>query len=205
MSVDVAYPVLRTSDPAHALRVARQLLALGDLADAVVDVGVELVTVEGVLRVRDALPGTWFEQRHPGQAGGRGGPLDLHEGVLATELPTEPAVLAPHLPLWASALDQPLGSIEDAFTAVVGDKVAEIRWWGLSWPEVAEHGLYRDLDHAEVTLLFSTPTRELDERADEHTVLVHVRRQGLDGYEEQHANWLAGQVGESVVGPPQQA
>ncbi|MDQ1008299.1 hypothetical protein QFZ82_002784 [Streptomyces sp. V4I23] len=204
MSVDVAYPVLRTTDPARALRVARQLLALGDLADAVVDVGVELVTVEGVLRVRNALPDTWFEQRHPGQAGGRGGLLGLHESVRASELPTGPAALAPHLPLWASALDQPLGSIEDAFTAVVGDNVGEIRWWGLSWPEVAEHGIYRDLHNAEVRLLFNTPTRELDERADEHTVLVHVRRQGLDGYEE-HANWLARQVGQSVVGPPQPA
>lgn len=205
MSVDVAYPVLRTTDPARALRVARQLLALGDLEGAVVDVGVELVTVEGVMRVRSALPEAWFEKRDQVPADGPGDPLSLYEGVRATVLPTDPAVLAPHLPLWASALDQPLGSIEDAFTAVVGDNVGEIRWWGLGWPEAAGHNLYADIDHAEVRLLFSAPTRELDERIDEHTVLVHVRRQGLDGDEERHANWLAGQVGESVIGPPQHA
>lgn len=46
-------------------------------------------------------------------------------------------------------------------------------------------------------------TRDLDERIDGHTVLVHVRRRNGDGYEERHASWPAEQVGRTVIGPPQ--
>ncbi|MFF8275741.1 hypothetical protein ACF05T_06435 [Streptomyces lateritius] len=42
-------------------------------------------------------------------------------------------------------------------------------------PEAELHG---ESEHAEVTLLFNTRTRE---PADDHTVLVHVRSVNIDG------------------------
>ncbi|MFE7356300.1 hypothetical protein ACFU8Q_24720 [Streptomyces sp. NPDC057543] len=204
MSVDVAYPVFRTGDPALVLRVARQLLAVGDQQHAGVCVDVELLTVEDVLHVRSALPDAWFRRedtedwvRDPSD------PTGLHGGVHAPQLSTDPAFLSAHLPIWASMLDQPVGSVEDKFMAVAGRHVAEICWEGLGWPEVPEPGLYADFKHAEVSVLFNAATRELDKRHDEHTVLVHVRRRNGDGYEERHATWLAEQVGQTVIGLPQ--
>ncbi|MGW3917208.1 hypothetical protein ACWEBX_37810 [Streptomyces sp. NPDC005070] len=204
MSVDVAYPVFRTDDPAPALRVARQLLKVGDQQDASVDVDVELRTLEDVLRARSELPDAWFRKedtedwvRDPSD------PTGLHVGVHAPRLSTDPAFLSERLPLWASMLDQPVGSIEDRFTAVAGRHVAEIRWSSLGWPEVPERGLYADFKHAEVSVLFNAATRDLDARTDGHTVLVHVRHRGIvNGYEERHASWLAEQVGQTVIGPP---
>ncbi|MGW3669232.1 hypothetical protein [Streptomyces sp. NPDC005141] len=81
--------------------------------------------------------------------------------------------------------------------------VAEIRWSCLGWPEVPERGLYAEFNHAEVSVLFNAATRELDEHIDGHTVLVHVRRGNGDGYEELHTTWLAEQIGQTVIGPPQ--
>ncbi|MDV5143580.1 hypothetical protein R1T08_04570 [Streptomyces sp. SBC-4] len=56
-----------------------------------------------------------------------------------------------------------------------------------------------------MTLLFNTPTRELDEPTADHTVLVHVRSAVFDGRQrrEPYAHWLAGQMGLTVIGPAQ--
>lgn len=66
-------------------------------------------------------------------------------------------------------------------------------------------GFNGESQHAEVTLLVNTPTRELDEHADDHTVLLHVRSVCVDGREirEPYAHWLAEQVGLTVIGPGQ--
>ncbi|MFJ7969093.1 hypothetical protein [Streptomyces sp. NPDC096324] len=204
MSVDVAYPIFRTEDPASALRVARQLLEVGDQQDACVSVAVELRTVGDVLHAWRALPDAWFRKedtadwvRDPSD------PTGLHVGVHAPQLSTNPAFLSAHLPLWASMLDQPVGSIENTFTTVASRHVAEIRWSCLGWPEVPERGLHAEFNHAEVSVLFNAATRELDERIDGHTVLVHVRRGNGDEYEERQASWLAEQTGQTVIGPPQ--
>ncbi|MGW7469902.1 hypothetical protein ACWGJT_35865 [Streptomyces xantholiticus] len=204
MSVDVAYPVFHTPDPALALLVARQLLVVGDQEHASVCVDVELPRVEDVLHVLSAMPDAWFRKEDVDDwVRDRSDPTGLHSGVHAPQLSTDAAFLSTHLPLWASMLDQPVGSIEDTFAAVASKYVAEIRWEGLGWPEVPEHGLYADFKHAEVTVLFNAATRYLDEWSNEHTVLVHVRRRGDDGYEDRHAAWLANQVGQTVIGPPQ--
>ncbi|MFE7793328.1 hypothetical protein [Streptomyces sp. NPDC057460] len=81
--------------------------------------------------------------------------------------------------------------------------MAEIRWDSLAWPEVPERDLYAEYNHAVVTVLFNASTRELDEWSNGHTVLVHVHRGNGDGYEERHASWLAEQIGQTVIGPPQ--
>ncbi|MEU1896106.1 hypothetical protein [Streptomyces pristinaespiralis] len=58
-----------------------------------------------------------------------------------------------------------------------------------------------------MTLLFNTPTRELDEPADDHTVLVHVRSASVNGRQtrEPYAHWLAKQAGLTVIGTGQQS
>ncbi|MFF9909004.1 hypothetical protein [Streptomyces sp. NPDC013457] len=47
--------------------------------------------------------------------------------------------------------------------------------------------------------------RDLDEPADDHTVLVHVRSVDVDGRQmrEPYAQWLAEQAGLRVIGPGQ--
>jgi hypothetical protein len=76
----------------------------------------------------------------------------------------------------------------------------------LCWPDAPEVGFDGESKHAEVTLLFNTPTRELDEPADDHTVLVHVRSVSIGGRQmrEPYAHWLAKQMGLTVIGPGQQ-
>ncbi|MFE2536562.1 hypothetical protein [Streptomyces sp. NPDC059371] len=95
-----------------------------------------------------------------------------------------------------------MGSIEDRFTAAAAGHVAEILWDYLGWPEVPEAGLYSEFTHAEVSVLFNAATRDLNERIDGHTVLVHVRYGGGGAYEVRHASWLAEQVGQTIIGPP---
>ncbi|WP_406423837.1 hypothetical protein OH809_04270 [Streptomyces sp. NBC_00873] len=107
------------------------------------------------------------------------------------------------LPFTLSMLDQPVGSIEDHFAAVVSSHPAEIHWSALSWPEAPERGLHGEGKHAEVTLLLNCNSIGLDARADTHLVLVHVRRGNRDGYEDRFAEWLAEQIGQKVIGPPQ--
>ncbi|MEU9029027.1 hypothetical protein AB0D46_16200 [Streptomyces sp. NPDC048383] len=102
-------------------------------------------------------------------------------------------------------LNQAVDSVEDPFTAAIGPCVGEINWQDLCWPDVPEVGFHGEFKHAEVTLLLNTSTREYDESADDHTVLVHVRSAVFDGRQmrEPYAHWLAGQVGLTVIGPGQ--
>ncbi|MEV5988481.1 hypothetical protein AB0L85_26305 [Streptomyces sp. NPDC052051] len=205
MSNSRAYPVFRTTDPESALRVARQLAAVGDQQHAEVSVDIELRTVREVLRIREALPDSWFRKEDVEDwARDPSDPTGLHVGVHAPDLSGDPSFLTPHLPLWASMESRPVGSIEEEFAALVGANIGEIHWTGLVWPDVPDRGLYREADHARVSLLFNCRAMTLDQRADDHTVLVYVRRGNRDGYEERHASWLAEQVGRSVIGPPQE-
>ncbi|MFD7877403.1 hypothetical protein ACFV5G_25435 [Streptomyces sp. NPDC059766] len=112
---------------------------------------------------------------------------DLTRSAPARELPDNLADTQAYLPLTVSMLDQPLGSIEDHFAAVIGPHPAEIHWSSLSWPEAPRRDLYGESKHAEVTLLLNGDSRELDTRSDTHLVLVHVRRQNGDGYEDRFA------------------
>ncbi|MFG3268465.1 hypothetical protein [Streptomyces bobili] len=203
MSSPIAYPVFCTTDPVLALRVARQLVAVGDPQYAEVSVDVELRTVSEVLRIREALPDAWFRkedvqdwERDPSD------PTGLHVGVHAPELSSDPHFLSSHLPLWASMQYRPVGSIEERFTALVGPNAGEIWWSSLSWPDVPDRDIYGEANNARVSLLFNCRTQGVSERADDHTVLVHVLRRNLDGSEERHASWLAEQIGQSVIGPP---
>ncbi|MFJ9718526.1 hypothetical protein ACIRPQ_21710 [Streptomyces sp. NPDC101213] len=205
MSSPLAYPVFRTTDPVLALRVARQLVAVGDPQHAEVSADVELCTVPEVLRIREALPDAWFRKEDVEDwARDPSDPTGLHAGVHAPELSSDPDFLASHLPLWASMQYRAVGSIEDEFTALVGANIGELWWSSLIWPDVPDRGIHREANNARVSLLFNCRTQSLDEHCDDHTVLVHVLRGNRDGSEERHASWLAEQIGQSVIGPPQE-
>lgn len=209
MSVEIAYPVFRTTDAAEALAIGRRLMAVGIGADAKVWLNARLDTVEDVVRVRDVLPGeAWFNSaRDLGVKWEDGKPVDppaLYTGVRGADLPADPDSLSPYLPLQVDLWGRPVGSVEDAFTAAMGRCLAELEWYGLEWPEVPEEDLYRDLKHAEVSVQFHRRTRDWDERADDHTVFVHVRATDDREYEAQRVTWVARHVGLGIIGPPDQ-
>ncbi|MFD9499936.1 hypothetical protein [Streptomyces sp. NPDC060035] len=208
MSNDVAYPVFRTPDPALALSTARRLMELGRCEYSEVSVYAELRSVAEVRRVAKELPAGWFRgQEEYGEFDGV--PLEdrpaLVVGVQGPGLPADPSAYEGRLPVECELLDLPVGSIEGAVTAAIGPNVGKINWASLCWPDAPELGYLGDSKHAEVTLLLNTRTRELDEPAADHTVLVHVRSFSVDGRQmrEPYAHWLAEQVGLTVIGPGQ--
>ncbi|MGC5038246.1 hypothetical protein ACPXCS_20350 [Streptomyces sp. DT190] len=208
MSNDIAFPVFRTPDPALALRTARRLMEFGRSEHSDVCVYTELPSVAEVRRVAKELPEAWFRSREDDGAFD-GVPFEVQPalvvGVRGRDLPLDPAAFEGRLPVGCELDDLPVGGIEDAFTAAVGPNRGWITWEALCWPDAPEVGFAGESKHAEVTLLLNSPTRELDEPADDHTVLVHVRSVNVDGREvrEPYAHWLAEQVGLTVVGPGQ--
>ncbi|MFA3877024.1 hypothetical protein ABS735_25595 [Streptomyces sp. MMCC 100] len=208
MSNDVAYPVFRTADRALALSTARRIVEFGRRADSRVSARTELHSVAEVRRVAKELPGGWFRSWEKyGEFDGVP-PQDLPVLIVGVEgagLPADPAAYEGRLPVECELYDVPVGSAEDAFAAATGSNAGEVNWNGLCWPDAPELDFFGESKHAEVTLLLNTRTRELDEPADDHTVLVHVRSVGVDGRQarEPYAHWLAEQVGLTVIGPGQ--
>lgn len=132
-------------------------------------------------------------------------PTGLHGGVHAPKLSSDPDFLSAHLPLWASMQYRPVGSVEEEFAALVGSNIGEIWWSGLVWPHVPDSGIHGEANNARVSLLFNCRASDLGERSGDHTVLVHVLRRSSDQEaEERHASWLAGQIGQSIIGPRQE-
>ncbi|MFF4013275.1 hypothetical protein [Streptomyces sp. NPDC001717] len=208
MSNDVAYPVFRTPDPALALSTARRLVEFGRCEYSEVSVYAELPSVAEVRRMARELPEGWFRGLdEPGEFDGvpRAELPVLVVGVQGPGLPPDPASYDRRLPVDYSMSDLPVGSIEDAFTAAIGPNMGEINWETLLWPDAPELGFRGEANHSEVTLLFNTHTRHLDEPADDHTVLVHVRSAVFDGRQrnEPYAQWIAEQVGLMLIGPGQ--
>ncbi|MFD3580957.1 hypothetical protein [Streptomyces sp. NPDC058683] len=123
MSNDIAYPVFRTPDLALALSTARRLMEFGRCEYSEVSVYAEIRSVAEVRRVAKELPEGWFR----GQADCLdvdGVPLEeqpaLVVGVQGPGLPADPAAYEGRLPVECELYDQPVGSIEDAFTAAIG-------------------------------------------------------------------------------------
>ncbi|WP_369149055.1 hypothetical protein [Streptomyces sp. R44] len=200
MSNSVSYPVFRTSDPAAALGTARRLLALGEREYAQVSVDAELCTIAEVLRIRRALPDAWFRTenddfwaREPAER------AELRFEFHASELSEDTDDLVSLLPLWASMLDRPVGSVEDRFTTLVDANYGSIRWDQVIWPEVPERGYGGRVEHDGVTLVFNCDATEANREVSTHTVYVSVHR--TPGAQ-QYAAWLAEQIGQAVIGPP---
>ncbi|MGC4987491.1 hypothetical protein ACLQ18_44190 [Streptomyces sp. DT193] len=209
MSDDIAYPVFCTPDLAVALSTARRLMEFGRYEGSKVDVFAELCSVAEVRRMARELPqgrfsGQWDDREVDGVPLKNWPPLVA--GVLGPDLPTGPAAYEGRLPVEYELGDLPVDSIEDAFAAAIGPNMGWINWNWLCWPDVPERDLHGESKHAEVTLLFNTRTRDLDEPADDHTVLVHVRRGTFGGgrqVREPYAHWLAKQAGLTIIGPGQ--
>ncbi|MFB7355988.1 hypothetical protein [Streptomyces gardneri] len=208
MSNDVADPVFRTPDPLLALRTARRLVEFGRCEYSEVSAYAESSSVAEVRRMAKVMPEGWFRGASELEAF-QGVPFEDQPafvvGVPASGLPADAAAFEGRWPVEWEVWNLPVGSIEDAFTAAIGPNVGLINWESLQWPDAPEAGFHGEFKHAEVTLLFNTPTRELDEPADDHTVLVHVRSVNVDGQQrrEPYAHWLAAQVGLTVIGPAQ--
>ncbi|MFI7345309.1 hypothetical protein ACIBSR_03430 [Streptomyces sp. NPDC049936] len=204
MSDDIAYPVFRTPDLALALSTARRLMEVGQWGDSDVCVYAELHSVAEVQRVAKELPEGWFRGREQEGVPWEDQPA-LVLGCNKPNLPDDPAAYDGRLPVQCELNYLPVGSIEDAFTAAIGPNRGWINWESLRWPDAPEVGFAGESKHAEVTLLINTPTRELDDHADDHTVLLHVRGVCVDGREkrEPYAHWLAEQVGLAVIGSGQ--
>ncbi|MFB7044262.1 MULTISPECIES: hypothetical protein [unclassified Streptomyces] len=200
MSSGVSHPVFRTSDPVAALAAARQLLALGDRDYAQVSVDVELCTVAEVWELRRLLPDAWFRTENE-EFWAR--EFDAKAGLRcdwqAAELSEDADGLVDLLPLWASLLDQPVGSVEDAFTALVGPRYGSIRWDQVIWPAVDERGYNGRVEHDGVTLVFNCEDPGTDWQIGTHTVCVNVQKTGDS---QSYAAWLAEQIGQAVIGPP---
>ncbi|MFF9085902.1 hypothetical protein ACF1BE_05715 [Streptomyces sp. NPDC014991] len=209
MSNDVACPVFRSPDPALALSTARRLMEFGRCEHSRVSAYAELSSVAEVRQMAEAMPKGWFRGTS-GLEEFQGVPFAdqpaLVVGVPASGLPTEAAAFEGRLPVEWEVWDLPVDSIEDAFTAAIGSNVGLINWESLQWPDAPEAGFHGESKHAEVTLLFNSHTRGLDGPTDDHTVLVHVRSAVFDGRQtrEPYAQWLAAQVGLTVIGPAQE-
>ncbi|MFF8379853.1 hypothetical protein ACF07V_27410 [Streptomyces sp. NPDC015661] len=210
MSNDVAYPIFRSSDRTEALRVAREMVAVGLQPGCEVSVEAEAHSLDELKRLRGELPDAWvicWDDRGAPAEPPPGLP-DLTHPLHAHELPDDLTGAEPYLPLAFAINEQPLGSVEDRFVHAAGVAPAELRWEHLVWPEAPEDGVYgEEATHAEVTLVLNNDSRGLDVPADTHLVLVHVRRtETLDGrmpYAERHAKWLAERIGRQVIGPGQ--
>ncbi|MCH0542100.1 hypothetical protein I3F58_21555 [Streptomyces sp. MUM 203J] len=205
MSNDVAYPVFRTPDLALALSTARRLMEFGRCEHSEVSVYAEFRSVAEVWRVAKELPELWFQGQADHEEFEEVPLKELVVGVQGRDLPDDPAAYEGRVPVECELFDLPVGSMEDAFTAVIGENMGEVNWEMLCWPDAPEVGFHGESKHAAVTLLLNTRTRELDEPADDHTVLVHVRSHSVDGRQmrEPYAQWLARQVGLTVIGPGQ--
>ncbi|MFF3728538.1 hypothetical protein ACFYYM_40015 [Streptomyces erythrochromogenes] len=203
MSTDVAYPVFRSPDRNRALRVAWQMVAFGRQSCSYVSVDATVPTRAEVKRLREALPDSCFIYWQGGVDAVPPADIpDLFCGVPARD-PVDSPGLDEYLPLSVSMLDQPVGSIEDHFAHVVGPYPAKIHWDSMYWPGAPERGLHGEVNNSKVTLLLHCADRGLDVQFDTHTVLVHVRQRNGDGYEDRFAQWLAEQIGQKVIGPPQ--
>ncbi|MEU4264531.1 hypothetical protein ACYCCF_27825 [Streptomyces argenteolus] len=178
MSNDIAYPVFRTSDLGLALSTARRLMEFGRREDSRVTVYAELCSVAEVQRVARQLPqgqyaGDFDYREVDGVPRAQWPPLVA--GLAGLDLPTDPTVYEGRLPVTCELDHLPIGRIEDVFAAAIGPSRGWINWEWLCWPDASELDFPGERKHAEVSLLFNTRTRELDEPADDHTVLLHVR------------------------------
>ncbi|MDK9500857.1 hypothetical protein QEZ40_006882 [Streptomyces katrae] len=136
MSTDVAYPVFRTPDPVLALRTAHRLMEVGRREYSSVSAFAELSSVAEVRRVAKAMPEGWFRGASELEEF-RGVPFEDQPafvvGVPASDLPADEAAFERRLPVEWDVLDQPVDSIEDAFTTTQARSTGS-HWSGLMCP-----------------------------------------------------------------------
>ncbi|MET7899234.1 hypothetical protein [Streptomyces mirabilis] len=100
------------------------------------------------------------------------------------------------LPILVDA-DAPADGEEQSFVRALGTGPATIGWHGV-WPDAPELGLLADSKYEGVQAVFNTDDVDRERPAGDHTVFVHMTKFG----NLPRAQWLAGQVGASVLGSP---
>ncbi|MFE2289522.1 hypothetical protein ACFXDJ_35790 [Streptomyces sp. NPDC059443] len=182
-----AFPVLRTKDLPKALAAARGLLRLADLSNTTVNVYGQAGSQEQLLRMVAALPAEACIR-----SADEKGPIAWYT---AEEIPGIPAE---DYPMEVSVEDQPLGAMdESALLETVNTGLpGSLEWWDTPWPEVPELGLLREMKYADVQISVYCRGLFRDEPSPDHTVHVHIRGNG-----DARVEWLAEQVGLSVIGP----
>ncbi|MFE7460486.1 hypothetical protein [Streptomyces sp. NPDC057554] len=193
MGNSVAYPVLRTTDAAEAYAQAVRLCELLEKRDDEVLLHAELFTVEDVRRMAAVLPEGPFDylesRRDP--ATGDFADFDLDVSTAGD------AALEAELPLSVMA-EAPLGTVEERFVRALGRGVAGIDWEG-RWPDEPEFDSYGHATYDGVSIAFNGDTAAWGERADHHTVFVHVDKYG----DLSRAKRLAASIGSTVLGAAQ--
>ncbi|MFG3395377.1 hypothetical protein [Streptomyces parvus] len=94
MSNPIGYPVFRTADPVQALRVARQLVAAGDVRYAQVSVDVELHRPGRFADTRSAAGCLVRKEDGEDWTRDASDPTGLHVGVHAPGLSSDPGFLS---------------------------------------------------------------------------------------------------------------
>ncbi|MEU5150929.1 hypothetical protein AB0G42_27605 [Streptomyces yangpuensis] len=196
MGTSVAYPVLRTTDPAEAYAKARHLCGLLATRYAQVYVGAELRTVADVRRMAALLPDAIFDHAEIRTDPVTGEPVHFDLDVrTATD-----AELAGEVPLWFSQEELPDGVRDEDFVRAMGAGPASVRWEGC-WPDEPELGSFPSPAYDGVQLVLNSEACEWCEQvAGIHRVYVHVTKHGDRG----RAERLAAAIGGAVLGEPEQ-
>ncbi|MER7735215.1 hypothetical protein ABTX80_30400 [Streptomyces erythrochromogenes] len=195
MGNSVAYPVLRTADPAEAYEKARHLRGLLATRYAQVYVGAELRTVEDLRRMVRLIPDAFYDHAGMREDPATGEPLDFDADVrTATD-----AELAPELPLDFVRTKLPDGVDGEGFVRAVGAGPASLEWEGC-WPDEPELGSFGSPKYDAVQLVLNSDTCDWDRQVTGvHTLYVHVTKWGDPG----RAERLAAAIGGAVLGAPE--
>ncbi|MFE5940293.1 hypothetical protein ACFQ69_33580 [Streptomyces sp. NPDC056470] len=170
---------------AAAIAAAVSLVGCGELWEgADVDLDVELLRVEDVVRAREVFPQGWF--------------AGVGEHFRGVGLPDDAAVLAGLLPVRLSVVKPVEGGLLERAPPVLGRAGwGQVAWMELSWPAVPELDLGPEHARAGVQVCFGIDANH--EPASGHTVYVHVHP-----YEDERAQHLARQIGHGVTGRGEQ-
>lgn len=188
MSTSNVLPVLRTPNRWVAYDAARRLL----------DITVHRGSTEAHAYADDltATEARRLFEAHPDHVyGGVSDQGTGHEEVRRLLAAGDPRLesLAP----FSFQLDeQPAGSIEERFLALLGSSPASLSWKGFAWPAVPELGLDLRGKDAGVQIALNSDTVDYDRPAADHTVFLHFNAGDV-----RRAEWLARQVGLTPVGP----
>ncbi|MEV7415533.1 hypothetical protein [Streptomyces sp. NPDC089919] len=190
-----AVPVFRTTDVHEAHATAGRLAAIGTTPRTAMHGEVQLPTGADVERCRPLFRHGYVTDLELGPPPEGEAPRELPEGWR----PEPPYAIEPHLPLTLRFEDVAPGRLDAELLELVGSTPAELGWWWLCWPPVPELGLAAGPKYADVQVVFNHRDIYLDGApAADHTVFVHVGPRETD-----RAEWLAGQIGQRVIGPPQ--
>ncbi|MFF4733857.1 hypothetical protein ACFY3M_53620 [Streptomyces mirabilis] len=189
MGNSMAYPVFRSSSATDVYALAQRLRALMSWSRPTVRLAAELQTAEDVWRMLNVLPNAPYEAE-----GASFDPERWSHEYRADALPTTSGDLEALLPIFADA-DVPADGVEQSFVRALGTGPATIDWHGV-WQDAPELGLLANSTYEGVQAVFNTDDVDWERPAGDHTVFVHMTKFGNFP----RAQWLAGQVGASVLG-----